>query len=113
MGEILRWVASDTAIRPRVALTREGNAVDLSSASQISFQFQRIVASGVTPLNASFGATVPTGLTAADGTVESITYGSAPLATKGQYRQQVRVVSAAGVETFQTPFTVMLGDRFS
>lgn len=112
MGEVLRWVASDTAVRPRVALTRDGAAIDLSAASQISIQFQRVVASGVTPLMASFGATVPTGLTAAEGIVESITYGSAPLATKGQYRQQVRIVSAAGVETFQTPFTVMLGEKF-
>lgn len=112
MGEVLRWVASDTAVRPRVALTRDGVAVDLSSASQISIQFQRVVASGVTPLTASFGATVPTGLAVTDGIVESITYASAPLATKGQYRQQVRIVSAAGIETFQTSFTVMLGEKF-
>lgn len=112
MGEILRWVASDTAIRPRVELTREGVPVDLAAASQISIHFSRIVASGVTPLVASFGATIAASQAAGDGIIESITYGSAPLATKGQYRQQVRVRSASGLETFETPFVVMIGERF-
>lgn len=112
MGETVKWVASDTAIRPRVNLTRDGTPVDLSAASLISIQFQQIVASGVTAPVASYLATIYSGATPAQGIVESLHYPSAPLATAGQWRTQVRITSASGVETFDSPFTVILGRRF-
>lgn len=112
MPKVLRWTASDTAIRPRVDLTRNGAAIDLTNASRISMQFSRVVASGQTALVASYLATVYNGTNPDAGFVECLHYASAPLATAGFWRQQVTITSAAGVETFDTPTVVDLRARY-
>ena len=112
MGNTVKWTASDTAIRPEVALTRDGTPVDLTAASRIGVQFKRVVASGVTSLVASYLATVHASHNATEGIIECLTYGASPLATKGTWNTQITLTSASGVETFDSPFTVMLRERF-
>lgn len=109
MGDILRWVASDSVV-PRHSVLRQGAPVDFSNASLIGIQYRQIVASGVTPVTASYLATIAA--SAADGSIDVRNFASAPLATAGQYRAQVKITSASGVETIQMPFTVVLSERF-
>lgn len=112
MNEVIRWVASDTAIRPRIDLTRGGDVVDLASVSAAAIILRSVVPSGVTAITASYAATIAASTVAAEGAIETLTYGAAPLATKGQYRMQARLTSPAGVETLESSFTVVIRERF-
>lgn len=112
MSEKLRWTASDTAIRPRFDLTRDGVAIDLTNASRVSVQLSKVVASGVTALSASYLATVASGMAVTDGKIEVLTYSASPLATAGVWRSQVTITSAGGVETLDSPYTILIRSRY-